>query len=157
MYQFRSIGMQSLKWSWGWHVTGTDINKGDTHSSSFQLENFFWLIFHSKPKPADTFLNEASPAVRTATKHLETSNAPSALAQPVSVPIQPVSTPVNQVGETIWCISRTKSKLLKRCFFYSLWLRTHKFSSFRFADVLQLWTLPPYSSCIDRRDVLPTS
>lgn len=156
MYQFRSIGIQSQKWGWGWHVTGTDITKGHTRSSGFQLETLFLLTFHSKPKPADTSLNAASPAVRTATKHQETSKAPSAMVQPVSVPVQPVSTPVNQVGETIRWISGTKSKVLRRCFFCSLWLRTPKFPSFCSAVELQLWTLQPHSSGIHRRDLLPT-
>ncbi|XP_064001281.1 myopalladin [Pogoniulus pusillus] len=47
-----------------------------------------------KLKPADTSLNAASPAVRTAAKHQETPTAPS--LQSVTVPVQPVSTPVNQ-------------------------------------------------------------
>ncbi|XP_030308718.1 myopalladin isoform X1 [Calypte anna] len=50
-----------------------------------------------KPKPADTSLNAASPAVRTATKHQENSKAPPAMVQPVSMAVQPVSTPVNQL------------------------------------------------------------
>ncbi|XP_030919454.1 myopalladin [Geospiza fortis] len=49
-----------------------------------------------KPKPANTSVNAASPAVRTAAKHQETSKAPSAEVQPVSVLVQTVPTPVNQ-------------------------------------------------------------
>ncbi|NXF20847.1 MYPN protein, partial [Rhodinocichla rosea] len=55
-----------------------------------------WLLFHSKPKPANTSVNAASPAVRTAAKHQETSKAPSTEVQPVSVLVQTVPTPMLQ-------------------------------------------------------------
>nr|XP_005491088.1 myopalladin [Zonotrichia albicollis] len=49
-----------------------------------------------KPKPANASVNAASPAVRAAAKHQETSKAPPAEAQPVPVLVQTVPTPVNQ-------------------------------------------------------------
>ncbi|XP_057259219.1 myopalladin isoform X1 [Pezoporus wallicus] len=82
------------------NIYGTDSTSAEIYiegvSSSDSEGEIIKDEMDHKPKPADTFLNEASPAARTATKHLETSKAPSAVAQPVSVPIQPVSTPVNQ-------------------------------------------------------------
>lgn len=83
-------------------------------------------------------MNAASPAVRTATKHQETSKAPSAVVQPVSVPVQTVSTPVSQVGGTIWSISRTKSKLLNKVFLLQFVTENPKFSGVCFAVELQL-------------------
>ncbi|XP_064370527.1 myopalladin [Dromaius novaehollandiae] len=47
-------------------------------------------------KPADISPNAASPAAKAATKHQETSKAPSAMVQPASVPVQPASIPANQ-------------------------------------------------------------
>ncbi|XP_068272798.1 myopalladin [Nyctibius grandis] len=82
------------------NIYGTDSTSAEIYvegvSSSDSEGEFIKDEMDHKPKPADTSLNAASPAVRTATKHQETSRAPSAMVQPVSVPVQPVSTPVNQ-------------------------------------------------------------
>ncbi|XP_052656199.1 myopalladin [Harpia harpyja] len=82
------------------NIYGTDSTSAEIYiegvSSSDSEGEIIKDEMDHKPKPADTSLNAASPAVRTATKHQETSKAPSAMVQPVSVPVQPVSTPVNQ-------------------------------------------------------------
>ncbi|KAF2979148.1 hypothetical protein EK904_007140 [Melospiza melodia maxima] len=54
-----------------------------------------------KPKPASTSANAASPAVRAAAKHQETSRAPPAELQPVSVLVQTVPPPVSQMLQDI--------------------------------------------------------
>ncbi|KAM6091328.1 myopalladin isoform 1-T1 [Theristicus caerulescens] len=82
------------------NIYGTDSTSAEIYiegvSSSDSEGEIIKDEMDHKPKPADTSLNAASPAVRTATKHQETSKAPSAMVQPASVPVQPVSTPVNQ-------------------------------------------------------------
>ncbi|XP_009511805.1 myopalladin [Phalacrocorax carbo] len=82
------------------NIYGTDSTSAEIYiegvSSSDSEGEIIKDEMDRKPKPADTSLNAASPAVRTATKHQETSKVPSAMVQPVSVPVQPVSTPVNQ-------------------------------------------------------------
>ncbi|KAM6416020.1 myopalladin isoform 1-T2 [Rhynochetos jubatus] len=81
------------------NIYGTDSTSAEIYiegvsSSDSEGETIKEEMDH-KPKPADTPLNAASPAVRAASKHQETSKeAP--MVQPVSVPVQPVSTPVNQ-------------------------------------------------------------
>ncbi|XP_009892281.1 PREDICTED: myopalladin [Charadrius vociferus] len=82
------------------NIYGTDSTSAEIYiegvSSSDSEGEIIKNEMDHKPKPADTSLNAASPAVRTATKHQETSKASSATVQPVSVPVQPLSTPVNQ-------------------------------------------------------------
>ncbi|XP_010076532.1 PREDICTED: myopalladin [Pterocles gutturalis] len=81
------------------NIYGTDSTSAEIYIegvSSSDSEAEIKDEMDHKPKPADTSLNAASPAARTATKHQETSKVPSTVVQPVSVPVQPVSTPVNQ-------------------------------------------------------------
>ncbi|XP_050754754.1 myopalladin [Gymnogyps californianus] len=82
------------------NIYGTDSTSAEIYIEGVSSSDSEGEIINDemdrKPKPADTSLNAASPAVRTATKHQETSKAPPAMVQPVSVPVQPVSTPVNQ-------------------------------------------------------------
>ncbi|XP_010178818.1 PREDICTED: myopalladin [Mesitornis unicolor] len=82
------------------NIYGTDSTSAEIYiegvSSSDSEGEIIKDEMDHKPKPANTSLNATSPAVRTATKHQETSKAPPAMVQPVSVPVQPVSIPVNQ-------------------------------------------------------------
>ncbi|XP_072726471.1 myopalladin [Ciconia boyciana] len=82
------------------NIYGTDSTSAEIYiegvSSSDSEGEIIKDEMDHKPRPAESSLKAASPAVRTATKHQETSKAPSAMLQPVSVPVQPVSTPVNQ-------------------------------------------------------------
>ncbi|XP_009993154.1 PREDICTED: myopalladin isoform X2 [Chaetura pelagica] len=82
------------------NIYGTDSTSAEIYiegiSSSDSEGEIIRDEMDHKPRPADTSLNAASPAARTAIKHQETSKAPSATAQPVSVPVQPVSTGINQ-------------------------------------------------------------
>ncbi|XP_066180503.1 myopalladin [Sylvia atricapilla] len=83
------------------NIYGTDSTSAEIYiegiSSSDSEGEIIKDEMDHKPKTATTSVNAASPAVRTATKHQETSKTPaSAVVQPVSVPVQVVSTPVNQ-------------------------------------------------------------
>ncbi|XP_039927016.1 myopalladin [Hirundo rustica] len=82
------------------NIYGTDSTSAEIYiegiSSSDSEGEIIKDEMDHKPKAANTSVNAASPAVRTATKHQETSKAPPAVVQPVSVPVQAVSTPVNQ-------------------------------------------------------------
>ncbi|RMB93227.1 hypothetical protein DUI87_30349 [Hirundo rustica rustica] len=84
------------------NIYGTDSTSAEIYiegiSSSDSEGEIIKDEMDHKPKAANTSVNAASPAVRTATKHQETSKAPPAVVQPVSVPVQAVSTPVNQPG-----------------------------------------------------------
>ncbi|XP_010293093.1 PREDICTED: myopalladin [Phaethon lepturus] len=82
------------------NIYGTDSTSAEIYiegvsSSDSEGETIKDEMYH-KPKPDDSSLKAASPAIRATTKHQETSKAPSAMVQPVSVPVQPVSTPVKQ-------------------------------------------------------------
>ncbi|KAF4800356.1 myopalladin [Turdus rufiventris] len=78
------------------NIYGTDSTSAEIYiegiSSSDSEGEIIKDEMDHKPKPANTSVNAASPAVRTATKHQESSKAPSAVLQPV----QTVSTPANQ-------------------------------------------------------------
>ncbi|XP_058697672.1 myopalladin isoform X2 [Poecile atricapillus] len=82
------------------NIYGTDSTSAEIYiegiSSSDSEGEIIRDEMDHKPKPANTSVNAAAPAVRTATKHQESTRAPSAVAQPGSVPVQTVSTPVNQ-------------------------------------------------------------
>ncbi|XP_009905430.2 myopalladin [Dryobates pubescens] len=82
------------------NIYGTDSTSAEIYiegvSSSDSEGEIIKDEMDHKPKPADTALNAASPAVKSAAKHQETSKAPSAMVQPVTVPVQPVSMPFNQ-------------------------------------------------------------
>nr|XP_021384716.1 myopalladin isoform X2 [Lonchura striata domestica] len=82
------------------NIYGTDSTSAEIYiegiSSSDSEGEIIKDEMDQKPKPANTSVNSASPAVRTATKHQETSKAPSAEVQPVSVLVQTVSTPATQ-------------------------------------------------------------
>ncbi|XP_031972364.1 myopalladin [Corvus moneduloides] len=82
------------------NIYGTDSTSAEIYiegiSSSDSEGEIIKDEMDHKPKPANTSVNAASPAVRTATKHQETSKTPSAVVQSVSVPVQAVSTPVSQ-------------------------------------------------------------
>ncbi|XP_041283212.1 myopalladin [Onychostruthus taczanowskii] len=82
------------------NIYGTDSTSAEIYiegiSSSDSEGEIIKDEMDHKPKAANTSVNAASPAVRTATKHQETSKAAPAEAQPVSVLVQTVSTPVNQ-------------------------------------------------------------
>ncbi|KAJ7415986.1 hypothetical protein WISP_74969 [Willisornis vidua] len=82
------------------NIYGTDSTSAEIYiegisSSDSEGETITDAMDH-KAKPADTAANAASPAVRAAAKHQETSRAPSAVPQPVSVPVHTVPTPANQ-------------------------------------------------------------
>ncbi|XP_056351269.1 myopalladin isoform X1 [Oenanthe melanoleuca] len=82
------------------NIYGTDSTSAEIYiegiSSSDSEGEIIKDEMDHKPRPANTSVNAASPAVRTATKHQETSKVPPAVVQPVSVPVQTVSTPANQ-------------------------------------------------------------
>ncbi|XP_069720484.1 myopalladin isoform X1 [Phaenicophaeus curvirostris] len=82
------------------NIYGTDSTSAEIYiegvSSSDSDGEIIKDEMDHKPKPADSSSTTASPAVRTAAKHQETSKAPPAMVQPVSVPVQPVSTPVHK-------------------------------------------------------------
>ncbi|XP_023785947.1 myopalladin [Cyanistes caeruleus] len=82
------------------NIYGTDSTSAEIYiegiSSSDSEGEIIRDEMDHKPKPANTSVNAAAPAVRTATKHQESARAPSAVAQPGSVPVQTVSTPLNQ-------------------------------------------------------------
>ncbi|XP_017681528.1 PREDICTED: myopalladin [Lepidothrix coronata] len=81
------------------NIYGTDSTSAEIYiegiSSSDSEGEIITNEMDHKPRTADTPVNAASPAVRTATKHQETSKAPPAVFQPVSVPVQTVPTSVN--------------------------------------------------------------
>ncbi|XP_009072874.1 PREDICTED: myopalladin, partial [Acanthisitta chloris] len=82
------------------NIYGTDSTSAEIYiegiSSSDSEGEIIKDEMDHKPKPAETYTNVESPALRTETKHQEPSKAPSAVVQPVSVPVQTLSTPVNQ-------------------------------------------------------------
>uniref|UniRef100_H0ZW15 Myopalladin n=1 Tax=Taeniopygia guttata TaxID=59729 RepID=H0ZW15_TAEGU len=87
------------------NIYGTDSTSAEIYiegiSSSDSEGEIIKDEMDQKPKPANTSVNSASPAVRTATKHQETSKALSAEVQPVSVLVQTVSTPATQMLQDI--------------------------------------------------------
>ncbi|XP_077039652.1 myopalladin isoform X2 [Agelaius phoeniceus] len=81
------------------NIYGTDSTSAEIYiegiSSSDSEGEIIKDEMDHKPRPANTSVNAASPAVRTPTKHQETSKAPSAEVQPVSVLVQTAQSPTN--------------------------------------------------------------
>ncbi|OPJ84715.1 myopalladin isoform A [Patagioenas fasciata monilis] len=77
------------------NIYGTDSTSAEIYiegvSSSDSEGEIIKDEMDHKPKQADTSLN----AVRTATKHQETSKTPSAMVQPVSTPVNEAQSPTN--------------------------------------------------------------
>ncbi|KAJ7419155.1 myopalladin [Pitangus sulphuratus] len=87
------------------NIYGTDSTSAEIYiegiSSSDSEGEIITNEMDHKARTADTSGNAASPAVRTASKHQETSKAPPAVSQPVSVPVQTVSTAANPMLQDI--------------------------------------------------------
>ncbi|XP_071419465.1 myopalladin isoform X2 [Pithys albifrons albifrons] len=81
------------------NIYGTDSTSAEIYiegisSSDSEGETITDAMDH-KAKPADPAANAASPAVRAAAKHQETSRAPPAVPQPASVPVHITQSPTN--------------------------------------------------------------